>query len=184
MALQSLLKGKKDSLLKKWFDQTAQSYPSQTTEFLKNNKGQFSNPVGYSLKKGLEGLLDALSGDFNDETLKNVLDSIIRIRAVQDFTPSESVYFVFLIKSIVAQELGTQVEGKELLEFNNKIDRIALIAFDVYMQCREDLFEVRVKEVEKRNFRLLQVANQLFELRGDAALSQCQEDSHTEKETR
>jgi hypothetical protein len=181
MVLQSLLSEKKEALAKKWFELVAQSYPSQTAEFLKNNKGQFSNPVGYSLRHGLGALLDEMAGDMSQERLRDALDSIIRIRAVQDFTPSEAVSFIFPIKDIVFQELGNQIETKELQAFTKSIDQIALIAFDVYMGCREDLFEVRVREVEKRNFRLLQVANQLFELKGDETLSELHEGANTEK---
>ena len=126
-------------------------------------------------------IIDELSGDMSHDKIRDALDSIIRIRAVQDFTPSEAVSFVFLVKTIVLQELGNQIEVGELQDFYNNIDRIALIAFDVYMGCREDLFEVRVREVENRNFRLLQVANQLFELKGDETLSELHEGAYTEK---
>lgn len=182
MALQSLLREKREALTKKWFDLSAEAYPSQTTEFLKSSKGQFANPVGHSLKQGLGSILDEIAGDMSLERIREALDSIIRIRAVQDFSPSESVSFIFLLKRIVAQEFdGSTVEGAGLQDFYNNIDRIALTAFDVYMQCREDLFEVRVREVEKRNFRLLQVANQLFELKGNGASAGQPEDAYTEK---
>lgn len=184
MALQPLLKEKREALLKKWFEQSIQSYPTQTVEFLNSNRGQFTNPVGYSLRQGLGSLYDELCGDRDPEKIREALDSIIRIRAVQDFSPSEAVSFVFLLKDIISKEIGERVSVNELNSINEEIDRTALTAFDVYMQCREDLFEVRIREVERRNFRLLQVANQIFELRGEQSLLHTQQDSQIEQEKR
>ena len=38
----------------------------------------------------------------------------------------------------------------ELAKLEADIDRIALAAFDVYVQCREQLCELRVNEVKRR----------------------------------
>jgi len=184
MVLKSLLLEKKDSLVDKWFDQIAGLYPIQTTVFLKGNKGQFSNPVGYSLRVGLSNIMEEIVSDFNEESIKKSLDDIIRIRAIQDFKPSEAVSFLFFLKQVVYQEMGSQTNSQEIIEFDNRIDRLALIAFDIYMKCREDLCNVRVKESERRNFRLHQVANQLFELKGDEAISKIYKNSDIENEKR
>jgi hypothetical protein len=48
--------------------------------------------------------------------------------------------------------------------FDSKVDHLALLAMDVYSQCREKLYEVRVGEVKNRSFRLLQRANLLVEI--------------------
>ena len=60
MDLKSQLKAKKSAIVKKWFDAVAETYPENTSGFLKKQKAQFTNPVGYTLSEGLEGLFEAL----------------------------------------------------------------------------------------------------------------------------
>jgi hypothetical protein len=92
---------------------------------------------------------------------------MIRIRAVQDFLPSKAIGFVFLLKRVIQEELGREVRerglGEELLDFERQIDDLALLAFDVYMQCREKIFEVRIREVKAEKeaaFKLLEITDQ------------------------
>lgn len=169
MTVQSLLIEKKDKLIKKWFDLIADTYPPQTSEFLKSKRNQFLNPVGSSLKDGLSNICEQLSTGMDEASLKKHLDEIIRIRAIQDFTPSEAISFVFMLRKAFDEVMPNALSNEDNQYLNQMIEKIALMAFDIYMKCREDLFEVRVKEAEKRNFRLLQVANQLIELKDERA---------------
>ena len=38
----------------------------------------------------------------------------------------------------------------DLQQFESRIDRLALLGFDVYSKCRESLFEVRLNELRRR----------------------------------
>jgi hypothetical protein len=91
------------------------------------------------------------------------LDSIIRIRAIQDFTPSEAVAFIFHLKKVIRQELGGEVlkqpgMSDELSTFDTAIDDLALYAFDLYMRCREKIYDLKAQESKNATFRLLQKA--------------------------
>ncbi len=163
MDLKKQLIAKKSAILKKWFDAVADTYPDSTSSFLKKQKAQFTNPVGYTLAEGLEGLFEALLKGMIPDTLKTFLDSIIRIRAIQDFVPSETVSFVFLLKKIVRQELGNEIlqqprMNDELTAFDSSIDELALYSFDIYMNCREKIYELKANEARSMTFRLLQQA--------------------------
>jgi hypothetical protein len=163
MGLNNLLGEKKSVILRKWFDVLLQSYPSDTSGFLRNQERQFANPVGYTLSQGLEGLLDELfsTQEMDFPRISPLLDSIIRIRAVQDLTPSQALAFVFHLKRIIQDEvghLGTAVSG-ELPALESRIDALALVAFDLYMNCREKIYELKANEVRNRTYRLLQRAN-------------------------
>jgi hypothetical protein len=84
------------------------------------------------------------------DRIATALDAIIRIRAVQDLTASQAVGFVFLLKPIL---LELQPERNPVLLdvlLNDRIDRLALMAFDKYMQCREQLADIRVNEGRRR----------------------------------
>ena len=87
--LEKLIARERLTILKKWFDIAIQSYDPDTAKFLSNQKDPFANPVGSSTLKGLQGLLDQLLKDLDREAVYSYLDPIIRIRAVQAFTPSQ-----------------------------------------------------------------------------------------------
>jgi len=40
--------------------------------------------------------------------------------------------------------------SEELLNFEQRIDKIALMAFDIYMECREKIYEIKIKEFKQR----------------------------------
>ena len=70
---------------------TLDAYPDETVNFLKEEGDPFSNPVGAGLRQGLADIVDALAHDAGDEVIESALDRVIRVRAVQDFQPSETV---------------------------------------------------------------------------------------------
>jgi len=163
MNLKEHLTEKKADILKKWFDAVVETYPSETSTFLKKQKAQFTNPVGYTLSEGLGHLFDALLRGMLPDTVSRFLDSIVRIRAIQEFAPSEAVSFIFQLKKLVRQELGTvilQQQGiaEELAAFDSAIDDLALYAFDLYMKCREKIYDIKANEARNMTFRLLQQA--------------------------
>jgi len=163
MNLKQKLVEKKPAILKKWFDAVADTYPDNTAGFLKKKKAQFTNPVGYTLSEGLDGLDESLLQGMIPDTVSRFLDGIIRIRAVQDFSPSEAVAFIFQLKKIVRQELGNEIVQQqhmteELAAFDSAIDDLALFSFDVYMKCREKIYEIKANEARNMTFRLLQQA--------------------------
>lgn len=163
MNLKNHLSGKKAAILKKWFDAVADTYAADTAGFLKKQKAQFTNPVGYTLAEGLEGLFDALLQGMIPDTVKTFLDGIVRIRAIQEFEPSEAVAFVFQLKKVVRQELGAELlqqpgMTEELASFDSAIDDLALFSFDIYIKCREKIYELKANEARNMTFRLLQQA--------------------------
>jgi hypothetical protein len=163
MDLRRLLQERKIAIVKSWFDAVTEAYPDDTSRFLKKRKDQFTNPVGYTISDGLEHLFDALLQGMLEDKVSAFLDSIIRIRAVQDFTPSEAVAFIFRLKKVIRQKLGDDIlkqQGvpEELSTFDSAIDDLALYAFDIYMKCREKIYELKANEAINMTFRLLQKA--------------------------
>ncbi len=166
--LKNLLGEKKPTILKRWFDLILEAYPPDTSNFLKNQKNQFTNPVGYTIAQGIEGLLDELLNGMDSEKVSTFLDNIIRIRAVQDFTPSQAISFIFLLKKVIREELKNEIRedgiAQELLELDSKIDELAFLSFDIFMVCREKIYELKANEVRNMTFRLLQRANLIYEM--------------------
>jgi hypothetical protein len=97
------------------------------------------------------------------DTIQRALDAIIRIRSVQEFTPSEAVGFIFELKTVIRDVIHAQSQGPQdahdLTELESRVDQVALLAFDKYTECRERLHQVRTKEIRSRTMSLLQRAN-------------------------
>jgi len=107
--------------------------------------------------KGLYGLLDQLINGMDLETITSHLDPIIRIRAVQNFTPSQATAFILSLKTVLRENLAKELRdpriASEWVAFESKIDRLCLMAFDIYMQCREKIFQISANETRNRTFR-------------------------------
>jgi hypothetical protein len=174
MKLKHLLLERKSDILGRWFSLIMETYPAETSGFLENKKSQFTNPVGHIISKGIEELFEGLlesdsyqPDKIDSEKFTPILDSIVRIRAVQDFTPSQSIAFIILLKKIIREELKNYPDisrqenlvVEELSALESKIDNLTLLSFDIFMKCRERIYELKANEVKNMTFRLLQRAN-------------------------
>ncbi len=170
MKLFTILAKHKKAVLKKWLDSIVESYPQETARFLRNKKDQFANPVGYTIEVETEHLFDLLMEGMDREKVTPYLDRIIRIRAIQDFTPSQALYFVFALKYIirhqVAEEIDSDALEQELVDLEASIDMMALVAFEVYMACREKIYDLRAKEIQQNAYLLLRRAELIVEKPG------------------
>ena len=82
---------------------------------------------------------------------------------MQDFKPSQAVSFVMELKGLVRGALG-EGHSAVLKDFDSRMDRMTLLAFDIYAKCRQRLFEIRVNEVKNQVGRLLERANLISEI--------------------
>ncbi|HAK87520.1 MAG TPA: hypothetical protein DHW81_02415 [Nitrospiraceae bacterium] len=169
MSFTELLSEKKPAILKKWFDSILDTYPSETADFLKKQKDRFANPVGSTIYGGMDSLLNSLLSNDDADTISKYLDDIVRIRAVQDFTPSQSLAFIFRLKDAVREETADESNARdfsdELTAFDLKVDALALTAFDIYMKCREKIYDIKANELRNMTIKLVERANLIFEAR-------------------
>lgn len=168
MKLRKLLEEKRPVILQRWFDAIMATYPVDSSGFLKKQKDRFLNPVGHTFSQGINGILEALiAGEGFAEELP-FLDDIIRVRAIQDFTPAQALTFVFSLKKVVREELEKEISQyqlyDELLKFESEVDELALYAVNIYVKCREQLYELKTDELKRMTFSLLKKANLMSEL--------------------
>ena len=170
MSLKNLLLEKKTSIINKWCNLTLQTYPEESHGFFAK-KDQFGNPVGHTISQGIASLFNALlevEDTVDAPDVSAAMDSIIRIRAIQDFSPSEAVSFVLGLKSVIREELGGRILQNGLSDdwsaLEERIDGLLLLGFDMYSQCRQKIFDIRVNEVKRRSERLLQMAGLMYEI--------------------
>ncbi|MEJ2041498.1 MAG: RsbRD N-terminal domain-containing protein, partial [Desulfosarcinaceae bacterium] len=157
MSLHKQLAHKKAAICAKWFEALTASYPADTARFLKGTQDPFANPVGQNSRQSLETLLDLILEEYNAEKAAAALDVIIRIRAIQNFTPAQAVRFVFELKAIIHSHAGAAAGEaqwrKAMTDIENRIDVLAMAAFDIYVSCREKIYELKANEVRSKTFK-------------------------------
>lgn len=155
--LESTLARRDADIIDKWFDLVVSTYPPDTARFIKSKKDPFANPVGQTTRKGLATVFRQLCGDMDHESIVAALDPIIRIRAVQDFTPSGAVAFIpdlkQIIRALLKSETTTFETLSDLVAFERRIDRLTLIGFDIYMVCREQVAQLRVSTEREKIYK-------------------------------
>jgi len=169
MSSAELLAAKKQEILESWFQVTVDSYPAETARFIKNQKDPFANPVGRTTYQGLDALVEALTAGAGREVMAKALDPILRIRAVQTFTPSKATSFVFSLKQIIRQHLPGEGRdaGVNMDGLDRQIDEMAMAAFDIYVACREKIYELKATESRKQFFGSLKRAGLIDEAEAD-----------------
>jgi hypothetical protein len=147
-SLAVLLSERKVELVSKWLDQMLLQYP------VVNKPDQFQNPVRYRLKDGLSILLDNLIQPDDANAKREALEKIVKIGAVQNFPASQAVAFVFALKTIIRQQFTAEIASRldEIIDIENRIDVTALLAFDLYVQCRAQIYELKIEENKRLNF--------------------------------
>lgn len=151
-SLNEALKRNEEKILALWTERTLDTYESSS--FFKKSQDSFANPVGMNIREGLTALFRLLVA--GAEQFAKPLDQIIRIRAVQNFTPSQAVAPILDVKSVVRQIFSADNECRallpELIPFDAEVDRAVLQAFDLYMECRERLHKARIRELKSGSY--------------------------------
>ena len=100
----SISADKRRVIAERWMEAILRTYPSQSAPFMFREKDPFRNPVGHALREGVRVLTDELFGALDAHRIAPALESIVQIRAVQDFSAREAVVFVFLLKKVIREE--------------------------------------------------------------------------------
>jgi len=165
MKLTDTLKQNKQKIVKQWFKRVANTYPKDTSNFIQKEQDPFSNPVGNITQTHIEELFDQLLHEKTDpQFLMNHLDPILRIRAIQNFSASDAVCFILDLKPIVRNVVRDQkltLELKDYVAFEMRVDQLVLYAFDIFMSCKEKIYDLKANEVRNQSFEALERANLL-----------------------
>jgi hypothetical protein len=163
MLLKQQILQHREAIIDSWRQAVFGTYPSESATFLTSRHNRFANPVGQTIHDNVEQLFDQVSGSFEPAAATVALDAIIRIRAVQEFSAAEAIQFIFEIKNIVRQFVRLSQNGhpdravvEDLRSFDQRVDNLALLGFDLFMRCREKLYEIRTNETRRRHEKLVE----------------------------
>lgn len=154
MVIRELLESRKDAIVFRWMEDALSVYGDESSALYRRQTDPFANPVGKSLREGTRGIFEALIGDMEKDEIRRCLREILKIRAVQNLSASQALGFLFALKDTVRLELADRLAAPEVRQdlsiLDRRIDHVALAAFDVFTECREQVYQMRVNEI-KRN---------------------------------
>ena len=169
MIIEDILKNNKKEILKECFSKIISTYPKEANELMLNQKDGFANPVGKNIFAGLEEILKEIESGLKQglseagkKRIHSSLEKIIKIRAIQNFSPSQAIIFILFIKNIINDLVLKNSKPneiiKELLLFHSFIDELYLMSFDIYVQKREKIFDIKVNEVKRDTYQAIKKA--------------------------
>lgn len=168
MNLMELLEERKSSIVKKWVHAVFENYPADSSNFFVTQQDQFLNPIGHTISGCVSSIFDELLQGSEIEKFYPVLTDMIKIKAVQDFAPSRAVAFLFFLKSVIREDADDEIRKqnltRELTDFEARIDQLILLSFDIYMKCKESIYDLKNDHMRRMTFRLLRKANIVYDL--------------------
>ncbi len=139
----------REKIVNRWVEYTLSTYTS--SGFFIKERDKFANPVGGNVREALGKLFLLLSKGSDVKECNPSLEQIMSIRSVQEFSPSQAVAPLNSVKHITREIFAADKERKhlvnELYDFEFSVDLVMLAAFDIYMQYRERLYQVRINEI-------------------------------------
>lgn len=154
MRLRELLVERQAALCARWRDAILGEYGEATAARWRRVRDPFANPFGHALATGLPELLQAIAaGGEPAPRAVAALEAIVRMRSVQGLAPSRAVGFVLALRAAIRDELSAELAGgagaADLVAVDGEIERLALLAFDVYARIREQVFKLRQDELKR-----------------------------------
>ncbi len=140
----------KEKIVDRWVEYTLSTY--QSSGFFIKERDIFANPVGGNVREALNKLLPLLIKGAETQEMIPSLEQILKIRSVQEFSPSQAIAPLNAVKHITREIFQADKERQhlvaELYDFEFATDLAVLAAFDIYMQCRERLYLTRILEIK------------------------------------
>jgi hypothetical protein len=154
MTFSELVDGRRAAVCARWLEAILADYGDETAARWRRERDPFANPVGHALAAALPALLDAaLDGGEPAAGARAALETIVRIRSVQELAASRAVGFVGALRSAVREELAAELAGgahaAALASLDTGVERLTLAAFDAYVRIREQVFRLRQEELRR-----------------------------------
>jgi len=169
MDLHLYLEENRRKLVERWIDAVITTYPPDSVGFFKNTRDKFANPVGNTIKRSIDLLFSEIIKEKMDPAaVQEAMDPIIRLRAVQEFSPSQALSFIFAIKPILHKFLEKKLPDPDADRFLRNVaahtEALMLAAIDIYCKCREKVFLLRINQAKESVKKLLIKNNLICEI--------------------
>jgi len=138
-------------LLDAWRELVFASYSAPAAQLIRGTPDPTRNPLGYRIHEGTEAVLRVLAArDGSREAFLAAMDPIMRTQAVRGQSASEAIGFIFLLKRAIRTVCGGSLDAASRDALDQRVDDLALVAFDAYSRCRDDIQDIRVRAMRRR----------------------------------
>ncbi|HTS01525.1 MAG TPA: RsbRD N-terminal domain-containing protein [Thermoanaerobaculia bacterium] len=158
MTVRAVLRERRGAVLERWIELIRAEDASAGASLPARGSDPFHDPVGEALRRGTASILESLVGEGGPAVAREGIDRIVRVRSVQAPTAPRALSFVFLLRRALRDAAGGAVDAAEWGPLDARLDAIALEAFEIYVDCRERVFEIRAREAARANAVLLRRA--------------------------
>jgi len=162
-AFAELCRTEREQILSKWNAAVFATYPLDTTGFVRTREDQFRNPGAHAVRLALEETYMAVSGGLSSEKqLRDSLEMFVKLRAVQHFTSVQAMGVMYLLKPLLRERILPACLQKglleEYLEAESRLDTAALLACDMYVASKVQVYEERVGEIKRQHTQIVRWA--------------------------
>ena len=137
-------------------------YPEEGRKKIGAKTDQFANPMKHTYLGAIDKLISYLAGSEEFKDHEVYLAEMIQVTAIQAMAPSEALAFIPKFK-ITARELFKDLEASEFTKLDAQLDALLLDAINVYVRCRERLYEVKLAELKRNNYMIMRQSGILKE---------------------
>ena len=146
----------KEDILGLWTEAVYATIPFETKGLSGAATDPFANPGADMIREAAGALYGAVAGEETTVAgVKAALERFVKLRAVQQGTPSQVLGAFYLLKPIMRERLLPHCAAPEdlndYLTAESRLDSLVLLAFDMYTAARETLAESRVREIRDRH---------------------------------
>ncbi|WP_180326692.1 RsbRD N-terminal domain-containing protein [Raoultibacter phocaeensis] len=144
------IESRRASILKAW--RASFGTESQASGFApKKGDNRFTDSLGYLIDESTNDALTWLVRGGGKESIPETLVDLCRLKAVQEASPSAAFGFIFDLKRAIRSTCGgaALASGTEFVQVEERIDELALFAFDWYSQFREKIYRIKFDEMQR-----------------------------------
>ncbi|MCK5741284.1 MAG: RsbRD N-terminal domain-containing protein [Chlorobi bacterium] len=165
MRVRAFLQKNKADLADKWLKMLTGQYSKDGSKFILGEKDQFANPMGFIYSEAIPQIFEAVVERQSTKTYDEPLRRIIQVRAVQDFTPSQALSFIFDLKQLITKsyKADNEIDFCEMIGIFQRIDAMAFSAFNIYCELKGRIWEIKANEVRKRNETMVMRLNEKYD---------------------
>ncbi len=154
MTFRDLLVQRHSDLCARWLDAILADYGAETAAMWRRERDPFANPIGHTLRTGASKLIETVHGDGEPNAAAvAALEAIVKIRSIQELAPSRAVAFVYMLRDAIRDEFAAEIASgahvADLAALDRRIERLALLAFDIYVRCRDQIHRLRQEELKR-----------------------------------
>ncbi len=164
----SIIEENHSKILKLWkerffsdiFEEEAKSYFFKEVD-------PFQNPLASRVDEVFASILKEIKPEISLDALLPYLERLAQLLAVHVPSAKRAMGTFLKLKGVIRENFGDEilerfgVEG--LLQMEDLINSLMVLAFDFYMKYRERLFEIKYEEWKRNNYLLLKRAGLVYD---------------------